>query len=274
MLAYADVADLIGQGLFLRDSQMNNFKAAAEKIGLEVNEEKTKVMKVSRNGREEDFIDMGGLMREVVDKFKYLGSILTSSNEVKEEIKARIAAASKCSWAINDILKSNLISRRTKIQAYTTIIRPIATYGCETWALTKNTESMLTVFENAILRRILGPMRDELTGEWRRRHNVELRQLSALPPITSFIRSQRLRWAGHIARMGDETTLKMITQGVPEGRRPVGRPRKRWIDNIKQDLELLNIDNREEWWELAQDRRPWRRLVAAAKEHMGLQLQE
>ena len=180
-LAYADDVDLMGQGLFLRDSQMNNFKAAAEKIGLEVNEEKTKVMKVSRNGREEDYIDMGGLMLEVVDKFKYLGSILTSSNEVKEEIKARIAAASKCSWAINDILKSNLISRRTKIQAYTTIIRPIATYGCETWVLTKNLESMLTVFENGILRRILGPMRNELAGEWRRRHNVEQRQLSALP---------------------------------------------------------------------------------------------
>ena len=156
-----------------------------------------KVMKVSRGGRDEDFIDIGGCMLEVVDNFKYLGSTVTSDNGVKEEEKIRIAAASRCSWAINEVLKSKLLSRGTRTQAYVTIIRPVATYGCETWRLTQELERMLTVFENGILRRIYGPVRDADTGEWRRRHNIELRELSRLPPITSHIRSQRLKPQSH-----------------------------------------------------------------------------
>ena len=134
---------------------------------------------------------------------------------------------------------------------------------------------MLTVFENGILRRIYGPVRDEESGEWRRRHNIELRELSRLLPITSHIRSQRLRWAGHVARMQDDDSMvKMIVRGTPEGRRPVGRPRMRWEDNVKNDLVLLGVENPSDWWEMAQDRRPWRLLVKAAKDHNGLQLQE
>ena len=104
----------------------------------------------------------------MVDSFKYPGSTITSDNEVKEEVKIRIAAASKCSWALNEVIRSRIATRGTKLQAYTTIIRPIATYGCETWRLTKELESMLNVFENGILRRIYGPVRDEESGEWRR----------------------------------------------------------------------------------------------------------
>ena len=178
------------------------------RVGLEINEEKTKVMQISRRGREVDFIDLGGMMLEVVDQFKYLGSTVTSENEVKEEVKIRIASAARCSWAINDILKSREISRGTKIQAYKTIVRPIATYGCETWRVTKEIERMLLVFENSILRRICGPVRDDHSGEWRRRHNEEQRLITRLPLITSHIRSQRLRWVGHIARMEEGILVK------------------------------------------------------------------
>ena len=201
--------------------------------------------------------------------FKYLGSTLTSDSDVSEEVKIRIGAASRASWAINTILKSNILSRSTKIQAYVTIIRPIATYGCETWQLTKELERRLTVFENGILRRIYGPVRDDQTGEWRRRHNVELRELSELPPITSYIPAQRLRWAGHIARMEEDHLLKQIVKGVPAGRRPVRRPRMRWSDNVRGDLMLLEQERPDEWWEMAQDRGQWRLLVKVAKDHMG-----
>ena len=273
-LAYADDVDLMGKGFIARDRQLLNFKTAAARVGLEMNESKTKVMKISRAGREEVFIDLGGSMLEVVDTFKYLGSTITTDNDIKEEISIRIAAASRCSWALGKILQSRILSRKTKLQAHMSIIRPIATYGCESWSLTQHMEHRLVVFENTILRRIYGPVRDNDTGEWRRRHNIELRELSQLPPITSYIRAQRLRWAGHVARMRDGSLVKSIAQGEPHGRRPVGRPRRRWRDNIRQDMELLEVENPSEWWDAAQDRRQWRSRVKAAKDHMGLQLQE
>ena len=171
-----------------------------------------------------------------------------------EEIVARISGASKCSWALNDLLRSKVLSRSSKIQVYRTLIRPVAVYACETWALTQEQERRLLVFENTILRRILGPTRDEATGEWRRRHNRELRDLTHLPLITSFVSSQRLRWAGHVARMPPDSVLRRAMEGVPEGRRPVGRPRMRWEDCVRKDLRQLGVDDPAEWKRLAQDR--------------------
>ena len=106
------------------------------------------------------------------------------------------------------------------------------------------------------------------------RHNRELREVTRLPPITSYIRAQRLRWAGHVARLPDGSLVKEVARGTPFGRRPPGRPRMRWADNVTSDLALLGVDNPQDWWALAQDRRQWRTLVSAAKDHPGLQLQE
>ena len=172
------------------------------------------------------------------------------------------------------ILNSRLLSRTTKLQAYTAILIPIATYACETWSLTKEMERMLLVYEHKILRRILGRVRDEETGEWRMRHNAELRELTRLPPITSHIRAQRLRWAGHVARLPDGSLVKEVARGTPFDRRPPGRPRIRWQDNVAADLAVLDVNDHQDWWELAQNRRQWRNLVSATKDHPGLQLQE
>ena len=273
-LAYADDVDLLGQLFYCRDQQLSSFRRSAKRVGLEMHEGKTKAMCSSRLGRDVDFVDLDGLMIEVVDAFKYLGSTVTHDNDVQHEIQLRIASGSKCSWALKDILRSRNISLQTKLQTYTTIVRPIVTYGCETWALTKELERQLMVFEHSILRRILGPVRDEHTGEWRIRHNAELRQLTNLAPITSFIRSQRLRWAGHVARIEDNAMVKRVTFDAPPGRRPPGRPRRRWHDNILQDIALFNVDDPARWTQLAQNRQRWRALVKAAKDHMGLQLQE
>ena len=92
---------------------------------------------------------------------------------------------------------------------------------------------MLLVFERRILRRIYGRVFEDEAGEWRIRHNIELIELSNLPPITSFIRSQRLRWAGHVARLEDGNLTKEVARGRPHGRRPPGRPKQRWEDNVK-----------------------------------------
>jgi len=97
-------------------------------------------------------------------------------------------------------------------------------------------ERKLRVFENMVLRTIFGPRRDEVTGEWRRLHNEELNDLYASPTIVRVIKSRRIRWTGHVARMGEERGVYRVLVGKPEGRRPLGRPRRRWGDNIRMDL--------------------------------------
>jgi hypothetical protein len=98
--------------------------------------------------------------------------------------------------------------------------------------------------ENKVLRRIFGPKRDEVTGEWRRLHNKELHALYSSPNIMQVIKSRRLRWAGHVARMGERRGAYKALVGKPEGRRPLGRPRRRWEDNIKMDLREVGWGRR------------------------------
>ena len=135
-------------------------------------------------------------------------------------------------------------------------------YGCETWSLTLRKEKKLRAFENMVLRRIFGPRRDEVTGEWRRLHNEELNDLNPLPYIVRVIKSRRMRWAGHVARMGEERVVCRVLVGKPEGRRPLGRPRRRWVDNIRMDLQEVGCGYMDRIG-LAQDRDRWRTLVSA-----------
>jgi hypothetical protein len=131
-------------------------------------------------------------------------------------------------------------------------------YGCETWSLTLREEHKLRVFENRVLRRIFGPKRDEVTGGWRRLHNEELHDLYSSP--IRIIKSRGMRWAGHVARMGKKRNMYKLLVGKPEGKRPLGRPRRRWIDNIKMDLLEIGFGV-VDWIGLAQDRYKWRALV-------------
>ena len=98
-------------------------------------------------------------------------------------------------------------------------------------------ERKLRVFENMVLRRIFGPRRDEVTGEWRRLLNEELNDLYSSPKIVRVIKSRRMRWAGNVARMGDERGMYRVLVGKPEGKRLLVRPRRRWVDNIRMDLQ-------------------------------------
>jgi len=104
---------------------------------------------------------------------------------------------------------------------------------------------LLRVFENRMLRRIFGSRRDEVTGECRRLHNEELNDLYSSPNIVQVIKSRRMRWARHVARMDEEREVYRVLVGKPEGRRPLGRPRRRWVNNIRMDLKDVGI-----WTEL------------------------
>jgi hypothetical protein len=124
-------------------------------------------------------------------------------------------------------------------------------------SLTLREEHGLRVFENRVLRRIFGPKRDEVTGEWRKLQNEELHILYSSPNIIRQIKSRRMRWAGHVARMGEDRKVYKIFMGKPEGKRPLGRPRRRWDKEIRMDLREIGWEN-VGWIQLAQDRDRWR----------------
>ena len=112
------------------------------------------------------------------------------------------------------------------------------------------------------MRKIFGTRRDEVTGEWRRLHKEELNDLYSSPNIVRVIKSRRMRWTGHVARMGEEMGLYRVFLGKPEGKRPLGRPRYRWVDNIRTDLKEVGCGYMD-WIGLALDRDRWRTLVSA-----------
>jgi len=104
---------------------------------------------------------------------------------------------------VQNLLSSSLLSKNLKIKIHRTIILPVVLYGCETWLLTLREEHRLRVFENRVLRRVFGPMKDEVTREFRKLHNEELSDLYSLPNIVRVVQSRRMKWAGHVARMGE-----------------------------------------------------------------------
>jgi hypothetical protein len=138
---------------------------------------------------------------------------------------------------VYNILSSSLLSKTLKIKINRTIILPVVLYGCETWSLILREKPGLRVFKNRVLRRIFEPKRKEVTGEWRKIHNEELNDLYCSPSIVRVIKSRRMRWAGHVARMGDNRGAYSVLMGRSEGKRPLGRPRRRWEDNIKYGVD-------------------------------------
>jgi hypothetical protein len=117
------------------------------------------------------------------------------------------------------------------------------------------------VFHNRVLRRIFGPERDEVTGEWRKLNNEELKDLFS-PNIFRVIKSRRIRWAGHVARIGEKRGVYRVLVGKSEGKRPLGRSRHRWGDNIKMDLQEVGCEGMD-WIDLVQDRDRWQAIVTA-----------
>jgi hypothetical protein len=118
-----------------------------------------------------------------------------------------VMSGNACYHSVQNLLLPRLLSQNLKIRIYKTIILPAVLYGCETWSLTLRKEHRLKVFENRVLRRIFGPKRDEVTGEWRKLHNEELRDLYSSSSIIRIIKSKRMKLAGHVARMGRRGTL-------------------------------------------------------------------
>jgi sorting nexin-29 len=269
IIGYADDLNIVGRSLTALQEVFEPLETAAKRIGLSINEDKTKIMKQSRSQRNDprqniSFKDTYNF--EVVNEFAYLGSTITKENEDHVEIKRRIATGNRTFFSLLPMLKSRNVHRKTKITLYKTIIRTVVTYGCEAWTMTAKSAEMLDTFERRVLRKILGPVND---GEaWRIRFNEELYNIYKAPRLSVHARLSRLRWAGHLQRMPSSRATRRILEGHPGGRRRVGRPRLRWEDEVRKDAaQLLQVTD---WRTAAEDRRSWRRCLQEAKARFEL----
>jgi len=197
---------------------------------------------------------------ERVEYFKYLGKTQKNKNYVKEETKNSLKSGNACCQSVQNLVSSSLILKIINIKTYRTVVLPVVLYGCETWSLTLREERRMRMIENRVLRRTFGPMRDEITGEWRKLHTEEPNDLYSSRNIFRFIKSRRMRWAGHVPRMGESRGVYRVLMRKPEGKGPLGRHRQRWEDNIKMDLQEVGWGGMD-WIDMAQGKDRWWALV-------------
>ena len=176
-------------------------------------------------------------------------------HSVKEEIREWIAKGNKAFYANKALFQSKLVSRRSKLKLYQTVIRPVVVYGCETWVLKENIIQKLSVFERKILRRIYGPTRNK-DGSWKIRNNTELDKLIQHRNVINYVKAQRLSWFGHVHRKPETSTVRKIYKWQPYVTRPAGRPKHRWDDDVRNDLRRMKLLK---WSEQAQDRLEWKK---------------
>ena len=195
LLVYADNVNMLEGNVHTVKENAEALVVASKESGLEVNADKTKYMVMSRdqNARPSQSMKIDNSSFERVVEFKYLGTTVTNQNSIQEEIKSRLKSGNACYHSVYNLLSSSLLSKNLKNKIYITIIFPFVLYGCETCSLTLRKERRLLVFGNRVLRRIFGPKRVELKGEWRKLHNEELNDLYCSPKILRVIKSRRRR---------------------------------------------------------------------------------
>jgi hypothetical protein len=173
-------------------------------------------------------------------------------------------AGNRSYYSVLPPLRSKAVSRTTKIRLYTTIIRLVVLCGSEAWCLTANDEKNLRIWERKVLRKIFGPI--YVGGYWRSKTNEEVRQLYGELDIVTEIKKGRLRWLGHVERMSEERVVKRLYQNTQEGSRSVGRPRLRWMDDMREDLRRMGVTNQRI---RAHRRDDWKMVVKEAKVLQG-----
>jgi len=157
---------------------------------------KTKYLRCTRKNYNLEEIQINSLYLEQVQSYKYLGSTVNSDNSIQEEFQNRITLGYKAYYANQLLFKSRLVSKKLKMKLYWSVIRPIVTYGCETWGLKETTKTKLMVFERKVLRKIFGPTK-ERDNTWRIKTNDELDKL------INYIKAKRLSWFGHLRQMSE-----------------------------------------------------------------------
>jgi hypothetical protein len=183
--------------------------------------------------------------------------------------RPRILSGNRCYYAYGELMKSRALNRSSKLKIHKSSVRPVVTSGCEAWTLTNRDEQHLRISERRILRKVFRPVQN-VDGFWRIRINYELKDLIKNADIARFIKSRRIAWLGHVMRMDDKGTPKRILECKPIGTRSRWRPRKRWIVDIEEDMQIMGIRWRRKQ---CKERAEWKRITEMAKTHSGLKCQ-
>jgi len=254
-LDFADDVTLVERGERESSAALRRLRRAGEEVGLVVSWEKTKVMPI---GETPASVADDGHSIEVVSRFCYLGSNITPSNSLDQEISIRIGKAASAFRQLNNIWKSK-IKLQTKLKIYSAVVISTLVYGAETWATTKSQEQRLDAFDTRCLRIILR------VRWWHRERNSNIREITRQPYVSTTIKRNRLRWYGHVLRMDRHRPPNQLYHWDPSevgGKRRPGRQRQRWRDTCSRDLASIGLTLEETETSVA-NREEWRATVAA-----------
>lgn len=267
VVAYADDIALIARDRKSLEEAMEMINKKAKERGLEINQEKSKYMKITRKEEKvrNRVIKVGEYNMEEVESFKYLGTIINRKNNRSGEIDQKIQSGYKAYYGHKMIMNNKKISKKTKLRLYRTVIRPVVTYAAENICLTKREEEKLKIFERKIVRKIFGGKKLN-EGQFRRLTNNEIEEILENENIVRIIKSKRIRWYGHINRMNEQKVVKKMTKWKPQVR-PRGRPKIRWEEQVIEDIKKMRITG---WTEKIKDRREWRKIVKETTRHKNL----
>ena len=253
--AFADDVAVIAKTKEELQEAVNIWNDVLTNKEMKISKTKTEVMMIGRN-RQECNIFIEETQLKQVEDFKYLGVMVNDKCLQEREIRNRIEKYNSNFILMYPLLKDKHVPTKSKITIYTTILRPILIYGCEAWVLTEKTKSKIQAAEMKSLRLIKG------VTKFDRLRNDDIRKELKVDSVLDIIERSRLRWYGHVKRMDEERYPKKYLDWRPPGRRPVGRPRKRWIEGVAEAIEkrgdsIANIEENELW----QDRRAWKAFV-------------
>ena len=253
-LRFADDIALLTEGDRDLQSQVNNLHAVSTRFRLKISPSKTEVQCCSRDPPAIQ-INIDGSRLGQVEQFTYLGGVISCDNSSENDVGRRIGLATGASAALNTIWASKDITQETKLRVYRPLVLSILLYNSETWTLRESDKRRLLVFEMSVLRRILGVSRRD------RRRNEDIRLFLGLSRnAVEEVQHRRLMYFGHVCRMKAARLPYITLFGRIHGSRPVGRPKKRWLDDVRTDCTELGLSMYQAVCS-AQDRALWRRML-------------
>lgn len=267
-LEFADDAVLFALSRIGAQSSLTTFHAVASSFGLSVNFMKTKAMACGAGHSDDDLqpLTVAGETVESVSAYGYLGSLVSPSTRAGLEVDRRLAAASRAFGALRKVLCNSSFSFKTKRMLYSACVLSVLLYGAECWPLLKRDESRLNAFHHRCLRAMLHTSR--WNQQWTHVSNLDLRKRwGDVGLVSDMVRSKRLEWLGHVARMSEDRLPKKMLFGWLPHSRPAHGPRLRWRDCVQADLRKLEADNN--WFELTANRQDWRRMHRTLPEDMS-----
>lgn len=226
-LRFADDIDQISENRDHLQEQVKELNKSGQDFGLFINMDKTKVMVMGETSEVD--IQINGQKLECVEQFVYLGSLITKDNDCSKEIRRRIGIANGSFGALNKIWKSGEVSITKKLMMLESCVMSALMYACETWTMKKNDRDRLNAFEMKCYRKMLGVKRQDKV------RNEDIRKkLGKMRPIAERVVDRKMELFGHICRMNDDRLIKLVLFAKVEGKRKRGRPKKKWIDDIKE----------------------------------------